>query len=133
MRKKKPVVMVGGKGCTHLEREGVERLTCVTPPGTGSVSVTVSVGGEEGVHQANYTYEEPVIHAISPSSGGCSGGYVVTINGNGLQGSENMSTIVEVDGQECLSTTVVDQHNVKCVVPPTKNGGNVTVTAKIGT
>ena len=131
----KAVIYVGGKGCTHVEREGKGRLSCITPPGSGSVGVTVSVGGEvtEASHQGNFTYEEPVIHAISPNSGPCHGGNMITINGNGLKGGENMTTVVEVDGQPCLSVSIVDAHNINCKVPPSKNGGTVPIVVRINT
>ena len=77
--------MVGGKGCT-LGARG-RRETHAFAARTGTVSVTVSVGGE-AVFIRLTTLTKTLLYTLLVNSGPCNGGYSVTINGNGLQERE---------------------------------------------
>jgi hypothetical protein len=62
-------------------------VTVTSPPGTGTVGVTVTTpGGATALTPADtYTYESlPVISAVTPSAGPVTGGQVVTVTGSGF-------------------------------------------------
>jgi len=133
----RPIVMVGNAGCTNVQRISDKRITCVAPPGYGSVAVTVSVGGtkSDDGHLGNFTYEAPAIESLLPSEGAPAGGNLIMIQGNHLMANSNasiLSTVVEIDGKACYDVKAIDPHRVTCRAPSTKRGGRVQVTVRIG-
>jgi large repetitive protein len=132
--RERPVVMVGGRGCTHLRRLSDKKLSCVVPPGSGVQKVVVTVGGQENdpQHVGNFTYEDPKITAVLPKEGPPAGGNMIMIQGLGLKGGANMTTKVTVNGLKCEQVNALDAHRVTCVAPPSKISGEVPLSVMIG-
>ncbi len=68
-------------------------LTVITPPGTGTVNVTVTTpGGTSGTSSTTrYTYDPvPTVTGITPSAGLPAGGNSVTITGTGFTATTNV-------------------------------------------
>jgi IPT/TIG domain len=101
-------------------------ISAVSPPGTGSVQVTVTTpgGNSNGI---TYTYQNvPTISALSPDAGPTVGGNTVTITGTNLSGV----TSVTFGGTPAVSFVVVSPTEVTAIAPSGAAGlSSVTVTA----
>ena len=68
------------------------QITVTSPPGTGTVSITVTTpGGSAAAGKFTYVTPAPAVTAISPSSGTTDGGTTVTITGTNLAGATSVS------------------------------------------
>jgi hypothetical protein len=77
-----PTVTIGGQPCTSLEIQSADTLVCKTPAhAAGSVDVAVNYEGVSPTLANGYTYWQPHINSIAPSSGPESGGQQIAING----------------------------------------------------
>ncbi len=101
-------------------------LTVITPPGVGTVDVTVTTpSGESAVNSgATFTYGDPTITAVDPSSGSVAGGYEATIKGSGFEAFGSTFTFGKV-----TATTLECPSSLECVVlvPPAYKGKAATV------
>ncbi len=92
------------------------QITATAPAhGPGAVFITVSNAGatSASVTAARYTYQGPVVSAVSPASGSTAGGTVVTITGsNFLQ-----VTAVTFGGTPATSYTVVSPTQITATAP----------------
>jgi hypothetical protein len=109
-------------------------ITAVSPPGTtGSVDVRVTTpnGASATFAGDRFTYENPTVIAVSPSTGSKAGGTSVTITGSGFAPGEGVTTFkfgAKLAGSvECLSTSTC-----MVVTPATTKAGTVDVIAKAG-
>ena len=105
------------------------KITAVTPPGTGTVSVTVqSPGGTS--NSVTYAYlVAPVLTAVSPSQGPTSGGTAVILTGTGLTGA----TAVSFGSSAASSFTVNSATQITAVAPSGTGAVSVSVTTPGGT
>ena len=84
-------VSFGGAGGT-ITADSSTQIIVTSPPGTGTVSVTVTTpGGSAGAGRFTYVTPPPAVTAISPSSGTTDGGTTVTITGTNLAGANSVS------------------------------------------
>ncbi len=90
-------VAVGGSSCPLLSASSSE-LHCALPEGQGSSQdVSVDVAGQQTSSLASFSYDPPVIFAISPAMVPSSGGGAITITGKDFGTSPSVS----LDGQDC--------------------------------
>jgi hypothetical protein len=60
----------------------------ITPPGTGTVGVTVTTAGGTSAASVTFSYDRPpTVTGLSPASGPTAGGTIVTIGGTGFTGA----------------------------------------------
>ncbi len=123
----------GGVEATSFTVNSPTSITAVTPPGRGSVIVTVSVPGATSVPRVYFNYREPPVpgvRAVSPKGGPTAGGTHVTITGYNLVEvtSVHFGSAPATDVQDVSSTEVT------AVSPPGAKGkSNVTATNVTGT
>ena len=108
------------------------QITAVSPPGTGTVDVTVTTpGGTSPTGTADqFSYAgPPAVTAVSPGSGAQTGGTAVTVTGTELAG-----TTAVLFGVVPATSVVVDSDTqVTAVAPPGTGTVDVTVTTLVGT
>ncbi|TVL91539.1 IPT/TIG domain-containing protein [Streptomyces sp. SAJ15] len=111
-------VWFGSLPAIRFTVESSSRITAVTPPGAGTVRVSVStLFGGTSTQNVTYTYltvAAPRLTAITPDSGPVSGGNVVALTGTGLTGA----TAVHFGTVPATSFTVVSATRISAVVPP---------------
>src|SRR6202043_2209758 len=86
-------VKFGTTAATSVKFTSAPSLTATSPPGTGTVDVTVTTsGGTSTTSPADqFTYVPlPTITGIAPTSGPEAGGTSVTINGTNFDGTLNV-------------------------------------------
>ena len=99
------MVSFGGSSATFLNVASATRIVAGSPPGSGTVDVTVTaVGGTSATSPADqFSYiPPPAVTAISPNSGSPSGGTAVTITGANFTGA----TAVRFGSNAATSVTV---------------------------
>ncbi|MFE9993952.1 IPT/TIG domain-containing protein, partial [Streptomyces avermitilis] len=103
-------------------------ITAVSPPGAGTVQVTVvTPGGTSNGVTYNYV---PTLTSLSPTSGPAAGGTVVTLTGTGFTGV----TAVTFGGTPATSFTVNSNTQITATAPAHVAGtAAVTVTGPGGT
>ncbi|MFE1962706.1 IPT/TIG domain-containing protein [Streptomyces sp. NPDC059479] len=105
------------------------QITATTPPGTGTVPVTVRVPGFTS-NAVNYTYAPtPTLTALSPSQGPSAGGTSVGLTGTGFTGV----TAVTFGGTPATSYVVDSTTHITAVAPAGTGAVPVTVTTLGGT
>lgn len=113
---------ISATGVTFVDSATV---TAVTPPGvTGQVFVDLSIGGGTGYTSTTFTYLDPGIASINPSSGPESGGTAVTITGILF---DPVAT-VEFDGISASNVVVVNSNTITATTPGGVGTVDVTVT-----
>ncbi|MGA0568172.1 IPT/TIG domain-containing protein [Rathayibacter sp. KR2-224] len=126
-------VLFGGTAGTGLVVNSDSQLTVVSPPGTGTVDVTVVGAGTCGsaTDNAAFTYvPAPTIQSLVPTEGPTAGGTSVTITGTNF----NAATAVEFGGVAAASYFVDSATQITAVTPAHSAGSvNVTVTTLGGT
>jgi serine/threonine protein kinase len=84
-------VSFGGAAGT-ITADSSTQITVTSPPGSGTVNVTVSTpGGTSAATRFTYTVAAPAVTGLSPSSGPAAGGTAVTITGTGLGSASGVS------------------------------------------
>ncbi|MEV4616526.1 IPT/TIG domain-containing protein [Kitasatospora sp. NPDC049258] len=105
-------------------------ITAVSPPGSGTVQVTVTTPGGTS-NGLTYTYTgppAPTLGAVSPNQGTSAGGTTVTLTGT------NLTTTTAVKfGATPAAFTVVSDTQITAVSPPGGGTVNITVTTPGGT
>lgn len=108
------------------------QITATSPPGTGTVHVTVSnLAGTSATSAADEFGYVPVVTAISPASGPITGGTVVTISGAGFTGATSVQF-----GPAGAAMTVNSDSQITATSPPAAAGtvrADITVTTPTGT
>lgn len=111
------------------------QITAISPPGTGTVDVTVTTpGGTSATSPADqFTYIAPInmpqIIKISPSKGPSTGGTVVRITGLNFTGA----TAVRFGNKNAQSFNVISDTVIEAVSPSGKNTVNIRVITPGGT
>jgi choice-of-anchor C domain-containing protein len=103
-------VSFGGTPATSFAVTSDQAIQAVAPRGTGTVPVSVSVGGSSMVID-QYTYT--AIQAISPAAGPAAGGVTVVITGTGLG-----SATAVLFGTTGADFTQVSDTQIDAVSPP---------------
>jgi len=115
----------GGFPASTLTIRSQNSLIVTSPPGTGTVNVTVTTpDGVSGITSADqFSYATtPTIQNVAPRSGATLGGTTVTISGSGFTGT----TAVEFGTAEAASF-VVDSNIAITAVTPAEAAGQVDV------
>lgn len=123
-------VNFGSSSATDVVVVSSTMITAMSPPGTGTVNVTVTTpGGTSIVSSADeFTYvPTPTLTAISPNAGPIGGGTVVTITGTNF--TQTPPTIVNFGTVE--ATDVMYVSSVKLIA--TSPGGTGTVGVSVTT
>lgn len=105
------------------------QITAIAPPGTGTVSVTVttSSGTSNGLPYS-YGTSAPTLVSVSPTSGPASGGNIVTLTGTGFV---NITAVHF--GANLAAFTVVSTTQINAVAPAGTGTVSVNVTNAAGT
>jgi hypothetical protein len=107
-------------------------ITAVSPPGTGTIHVTVTTPGGTSTKTAadRFSYvASPVVSKVAPDTGPHGGGTVVTITGSHFTSPAN----VLFGGVPATNVTVVNSSKITATSPPGVGTVDVTVTSPNGT
>ena len=127
-------VDVGGVAATGVVVVSPTRVEATTPPGSGTVDVTVTAaGGTSATGPADqFTYlAVPTVSSVSPAAGPISGGTSISVTGTGLSGA----TAVGIGGRSATEVVVDSPTELTALTPAATGGGpvDVTVTTPGGT
>ncbi len=120
----------GGNPASNVTVIDSTTMTATTPQGfLGSpVSVDIDYLADITTLADGFTYQQPQINSITPSSGGADGGTLVTIAGAYF----TSDVTVDFDGFSATNVAFVDSTTVTAVTPATGMTGPVTVTLNVG-
>ena len=120
-------VAFGSKAALSFTVDGDRQITAVVPPGSGTVSVTVTTlgGTSQKVTADLFTYAtRPSVSSVTPSIGAVAGGNSVIIRGAGFTGASS----VMFGTWPATSFTVDNDSQISSVSPPAGNSGPVDLT-----
>jgi alpha-tubulin suppressor-like RCC1 family protein len=120
-----------GSASAAYEVNSDTSITAFSPPGIGTVDVTVTTpGGTSATGGADrYTHVPPTVTGVSPERGSPLGGTSVTITGTRLIGA----TAVKFGSANAASFKVESETSIKAVSPAGSGIVDVTVTTPAGT
>jgi hypothetical protein len=98
-------------------------VTCVSPSGTGTVSVTVTTPGGTSNPLTFYYVGAPFKSSLSATSGPLAGGNTITLTGTGLSTASSVAF-----GANSATPTVLSDSSLSVVVPAGAAPGSVGVT-----
>lgn len=107
------------------------KITAISPPGMGTVNVTVTGSSGTSTQTVPFTYVNapaPIITALTPNTGPETGGTIVTITGSGFTGATQVRF-----GTLASSFTVNSSGQVTATAPAGSAPVLVTVTTPAGT
>jgi tyrosinase len=108
------------------------QITATSPAGTGTVDITVTTpvgtSAASGTDQFTYTAPQPVVTAISPTSGTTAGGDTVTLTGTGFTGA----TAVAFGPSPAATFTVDSDTQITATSPAGTGTVDITVTTPAG-
>ncbi|MBP2708543.1 IPT/TIG domain-containing protein [Microbispora sp. RL4-1S] len=119
-------VRLGGATALGLTVLSDTHITAVTPPGAGTVNVTVTGSGGTSTQNVPFTYTTapaPVVLSLIPDQGPTAGGTTATLTGTGFTGA----TLVSF-GPISAAFTVVSATQITVTIPPRATTGPVLVT-----
>jgi hypothetical protein len=128
-------VTFGETETTDITHDSPESITVISPPGVGTVDVSVTTAnGESAISGADhFTYGGPTVKGVSPGSGSTAGGAEVTVTGSGFVPGTSGTTFVF---GKAAATSVECSSSATCtmVSPPAYKGrtGVVQVRATVG-
>lgn len=117
-------VSFGSVPATSFSVLSDDDIQAVAPAGTGTVSVSVTVGGSTAVVD-QYTYQ--AVQSISPSTGPAAGGTWVVINGTGL----DSATAVDF-GTTGAEFYQLSSTEIEALSPPGTGTQDITITTAFG-
>ena len=120
------------RGATSFHFDGPTQITATSPPGTGTVDITVTTpsGASPTTDADQYTYiPAPTVTGISPTSGPDAGGTTVTITGTDLSGA----TDVEFGGTPASDFSADGPTHLTATAPPGTGTVDITITTPSGT
>jgi hypothetical protein len=118
-----------GGAAGAVTADSATRITVTSPPGSGTVNVTVTTsGGTSGAARFTYAAAPPAVTGLSPSSGPAAGGTAVTITGTGLGGATGVSF-----GGAAGAVTADSATRITVTSPAGSGTVDVTVTTPGGT
>jgi hypothetical protein len=125
-------VSFGGVPATNVSVTNGGDILATSPPGTGTVDVTVTTaGGTSNTLSADqFTYEPaPTVSGISPNSGPALGGTTVTITGTNFL----FTSLIVTFGTYAINVAPVNSTTLTVATPPGTGTVDVTVTTAGGT
>jgi hypothetical protein len=124
-------VSFGPTPAASFKIDSDSQITAVSPPGSGTVDVTVSgPGGTSATSQADqYTYTAPAISSISPTHGPAVGGNTITITGTNFTGA----TAVHFGNTPATGLKVASDSQITATAPAGTGTVDVAVTTPSGT
>eukprot|EP00941_MAST-03F_sp_MAST-3F-sp1_P003510 g3510.t1 len=117
------VVKVGGKKCLGTHRLSAQLIQCIVPPGNpGPSSVIVYADGITSEKETTvfFTYDGPSVYFTHPSEVPSYGNSTVHIHGAffGIPDLPGLHHSVTVGNVPCKSVTLINDHQIDCIVPP---------------
>jgi phospholipase C len=105
-------------------------IAAVSPPGSGTVDVTVTGPRGTSLKSGKFTYGAtvPSLLSIAPTSGSGTGGTKVTIAGSGFSNAQR----VLFGGSEAQQVKIISDSEIQAVAPPGSGTADVQVTNKVG-
>ncbi|QKV97958.1 IPT/TIG domain-containing protein [Streptomyces sp. NA02950] len=125
------VVRFGSQLATNVVVVSNTQITAKTPPGTGTVKVTVTGPSGTSTQNVFFSYVSvpaPVLTSLSPGSGPAAGGNTVTLNGTNLSGATQV--LFGATPATILTNTPTQ---ITVTAPPGTGTTNVTATTPGGT
>ena len=123
-------VNFGSTGAASFKVESETSITAVSPPGKGTVDVTVTTpGGTSAPSPADQFVYDASVTKVEPDEGAMAGGTSVTITGVGFSGASE----VNFGSTGAASFKVESETSITAVSPPGKGTVDVTVTTPDGT
>ncbi|MCL5260870.1 MAG: IPT/TIG domain-containing protein, partial [Gammaproteobacteria bacterium] len=122
-----PTVLVGGKLATNIHFESSGDVDFTTPPGTGTVDVTIINPDQQSFTAPKaFTYEPaPTISVVDPNHGPAIGGSNVTVTGTNFRGG----TQVSFGSLAATNVVIISETKITCTTPKHPAGiVDVTVT-----
>lgn len=118
-------VTFGDTAATGVSVDSDTQISCTTPAGTGTVTVSVTVGDQTATKPDAYVYGAiPVtVTDVDPASGTTAGGDPVTITGTNFA----YGATVKFGTLDAVNVTVVNATTITCDTPAA-SAGAVTVT-----
>ncbi|MCD9087349.1 Ig-like domain-containing protein [Stenotrophomonas sp. SY1] len=106
-------------------------ITATSPPGSGTVNVTVATAGGTGTLTGAFTYVVPVptVTSVAPNSGPPAGGTSVTIGGTGFTGA----LAVRFGAVNAIAVVVNSDTSITAISPAGLGTVDITVTTPSGT
>jgi uncharacterized protein YhjY with autotransporter beta-barrel domain len=106
-------------------------ITATSPPGSGTVNVTVATAGGTGTLTGAFTYVVPVptVTSVAPNSGPPAGGTSVTIGGTGFTGA----LAVRFGAVNAIAVVVNSDTSITAISPAGLGIVDITVTTPSGT
>jgi glucose/arabinose dehydrogenase len=127
-------VKFGAATASSINCSSLTSCVATSPPGSGIVDITVTVGGLTSATSAadRFTYTDappPTVSGVIPSTGPSAGGTSVAITGTGFSTTPNATTArfgaTQAGNVNCASTT-------SCVATSPSGAGTVDVTVTVG-
>jgi len=124
-------VRFGAGGAREFTVSSPTSITAVSPPGAGTVDVTVTtIGGTSAISKGDEFGFVPAVEGVSPAGGAPAGGTNVTITGAGFA-TGKAATVFKFGSK--LATEVECTTDTSCTaVAPANKAGTVEVTAAVG-
>jgi IPT/TIG domain/Regulator of chromosome condensation (RCC1) repeat len=123
-------VRFGLANAVRFRVQSATSITAVSPPGKGSVDVTVTSGAGTSPTRAGDRFSyEPVVTGVQPNNGPTNGRTVLTITGSDLAGA----TAVRFGSANAVGFRVSSASSIAAVAPAGTGTVNVTVTTPGGT
>jgi hypothetical protein len=116
---------VGNKPCSHAKWHSDSLVTCRVPRGLGvNLTVSVFIGGIEGVLAGSFSYDRPVITKLIPAEGPATGGEI-TVRGANFGWSNSHPRVWLGHGEhwsKCDYAEWASDSSLTCRVPPSLTG-----------
>jgi hypothetical protein len=127
-------VRFGANNASSFAVNSPTSITAFAPPGTSGkvdLSVTTPYGTSAESTKAVFTYANPTVTEVSPSTGPLSGGTAIAIHGSGFAtGAGN--TIIVFGSTEAASVACSSTVSCTAIAPAAKKASTVDVLAKVG-
>jgi alpha-tubulin suppressor-like RCC1 family protein/sugar lactone lactonase YvrE len=124
-------VKFGQTNAARFTVESETKITAVSPPGSGTVDVTVMTAGasSEAGEADLFVYGPPSVTNVQPNLGSESGGSAVTISGKNFR----LASEVKFGQTKAARFTINSDTSISAVSPPGTGTVDVTVTNPSGT
>jgi hypothetical protein len=118
---------------TTVTCASVTQCSAVSPGGTGTVDVVVTVAGQSSPKTSDdtFTYQPVTVTGITPNSGSNTGGYNVTIAGTGFSTDSTHPSVVKFGTVNATSVVCSSPTTCTAAAPPFSGTGTVDVTVTV--
>jgi IPT/TIG domain len=119
-------VMFGPNPATGVIPDTPTQFTCLTPPGTGTVDVSVVASTGVGTLPGGFTYTASANHEVEvtgivPATGSSAGGDTVVISGTNFYGDPPVA-VVMFGGIAAMGVMISDNEHIVCTTPGGADG-----------